>query len=76
VILCLNPVTTGLMRVFHTGFPLVEIAESAKLLYNLESLPLFDRPHEYGYITVFINYSQKYTVKREELEPFDGVHCQ
>ena len=48
----------------RTLFSHLGMAKSSKFLYNLESLPLFDRPHEYGYIYVFI-----YTVIREELEP-------
>jgi hypothetical protein len=43
----------------HTGF----MAESSNFLYNLESLPHFDKTHEYGYISVFIT-----TVIREGLE--------
>ena len=47
------------------------MAESSKFLYNLDSLPHFDKPYEYGSISVFI-----YTVKREELKPLYGVHRQ
>jgi hypothetical protein len=35
-------------------FPQAEMAQTAKVLYNLESLPHFDSSYEYGFLKVLI----------------------